>query len=65
MSAQDSNGDEALRGKAIGNSTFFWPIFVIVGWGIVVVVNAWGVFYGSEGDEDGIRLEMERLKKQA
>jgi 2TM domain-containing protein len=40
---------------------FFWPIFVIAGWGIAVALNAWDV-YRAEPSEEDIRREMERLK---
>jgi hypothetical protein len=42
---------------------FFWPIFPLVGWGIVVVMNAWDVFRIEEFDERQIRREIERLQR--
>ena len=41
---------------------FFWPIFLLAGWGIGVVMNAWDVFLNDEFDEEKIRREMERLQ---
>lgn len=49
--AVSSNGDE-----------FFWPIFVIVGWGIGVVANAWDVYGRKPITEDEIRRETDRLR---
>lgn len=49
---------------AFGNRNFFWPIFVIVGWGILAAANASRVFR-SDDDEDKIRREMDALKKAA
>ena len=47
---------------ATGAHGFFWPVFVIVGWGIGVVMNAWDVFRGDEFDERRIQSEMRRLQ---
>ena len=44
------------------DGTFFWPIFVIVGWGIGVVANAWDVYGRKPITEDEIRREQERLR---
>lgn len=41
---------------------FFWPIFLLAGWGIGLVMNAWDVFWNDEFDEEQIRREMERLQ---
>jgi len=41
---------------------FFWPIFLLAGWGIGLVMNAWDVFLNDEFDEEQIRREMERLQ---
>jgi 2TM domain len=41
---------------------FFWPIFVIVGWGIGVVANAWDVYGRKPITEDEIRREQDRLR---
>jgi hypothetical protein len=41
---------------------FFWPIFVIIGWGIGVVANAWDVYGRKPISEDEIRRETDRLR---
>ncbi len=41
---------------------FFWPVFVIVGWGIGVVANAWDVYGRKPIDEDEIGREADRLR---
>jgi hypothetical protein len=41
---------------------FFWPIFIIVGWGIGVVMNAWDVYFAEDFDEDDIQDEIDRLE---
>jgi hypothetical protein len=43
---------------------FFWPIFIIVGWGIGVVMNAWDVYRGDGFDEAAVRAEMDRLARR-
>ncbi len=39
---------------------FFWPVFPVVGWGIIVVLNAWDVFWRPEITEEDIQHEMKR-----
>jgi hypothetical protein len=41
---------------------FFWPIFVIVGWGIGVAANAWDVYGSKPITDDAIRREQDRLR---
>lgn len=41
---------------------FFWPVFVLIGWGIGVATNAWAVFGTKPITEADITGEMERLK---
>ena len=40
----------------------FWPIFVIVGWGIGVVANAWDVYGRRPITEEQIQREQDRLR---
>ncbi len=48
---------------ALGDGGFFWPIFLILGWGIGLVMNAWDVFYRSYEDEGQIQREIDRLQR--
>lgn len=41
---------------------FFWPIFVIVGWGIGVVAHWYTVYHASGYSEDQIQREMQNLR---
>jgi len=43
----------------------FWPGFLILGWGIGLVMNAWDVFYLSYEDEGQIQREIDRLRRHA
>lgn len=49
----------------LGDGGFFWPGFLILGWGIGLVMNAWDVFYRSYEDEGQIQREIERLRRHA
>jgi hypothetical protein len=41
---------------------FFWPVFLIVLWGIGLIGNAWDVFRPDPLAEERIRREVERLR---
>ena len=44
----------------IGVHVFFWPIFLIAGWGIGLVMNAWDVYWRRDITEDDIQHEIKR-----
>ncbi len=46
---------------ASGTENFFWPVFVIFGWGIGLVANAWDVYGRRPISEEEVRREMDRL----
>jgi 2TM domain len=43
---------------------FFWPVFPIVGWGIIVVLNAWDVFWRPGITEEEIEHEIKREQER-
>ena len=43
-----------------GDGGSFWPGWVIGGWGIGLVLNAWTVYFQRPITEDDVRREMER-----
>lgn len=45
---------------AFSGGGYFWPIWVIIGWGIGLAFNAWAVYFERPITEDDIRKEMER-----
>ena len=47
---------------AVTGAGFFWPVFVIFGWGIGVAANAWDVYARKPITEEEIRREQERLQ---
>jgi hypothetical protein len=47
---------------AVTGSGFFWPVFLLFGWGIGLVLNAWDVYWRRPVSEDQIRREMQRMR---
>jgi hypothetical protein len=48
---------------AFSGGGYFWPIWVIIGWGIGLAFNAWAVYFERPITEDDIRNEMERDRR--
>jgi uncharacterized ion transporter superfamily protein YfcC len=42
---------------------FFWPAFLMVGWGIGVVMHAWDAFFRSEITEEDVDRELARMQR--
>jgi hypothetical protein len=40
---------------------FPWPVFVTLGWGIGIAMNAWDVYFRRPISEDDLSREMDRL----
>ncbi len=40
---------------------YFWPVWVIAGWGIALALHAWRIFGQTPISEDDIVEEMNRL----
>jgi 2TM domain len=53
----------ALIGVWAISGGYFWPGWILAGWGIGLVLHASSVFIGAIR-EDEIRREMERLRRQ-
>ena len=45
---------------ALGDRGFFWPIWVMLAWGIGLAFNAWDVYFKKPISEEEIQKEMER-----
>jgi hypothetical protein len=41
---------------------YFWPVWVMIGWGIGLVLNAWEVFLRRPVTESDVTREMEKLR---
>ena len=42
---------------------FFWPVFVMLGWGIGVVMHGWDT-YAPEAGPDEIAAEMDKMRRR-
>jgi len=40
---------------------FFWPMFIMVFWGIGLIMNAWDVYVAQDFSEEKIQRQMHRL----
>ena len=47
-----------------GPDGFFWPVFVIGGWGIGVVANVYDVYFADDFGEEDIEREMHHLSRR-
>jgi hypothetical protein len=47
----------------ITGAGFFWPMFILFGWGIGLVFNAWDVLWPEPGP-DRVEAEMDRLRRR-
>lgn len=47
-----------------GAGSFFWPVFVMAGWGIGLVANVYDVYFADDFTEDQIRREMKHLAQR-
>lgn len=49
----------------VGDGGFFWPGFLILSWGIGLVMHGWDVFYRSYEHEGQVQREIDRLRRHA
>jgi hypothetical protein len=47
---------------AITGAGYFWPAWVMLGWGVGLVFNAYDVFFKRPITEDDIQREMRRMR---
>jgi hypothetical protein len=48
---------------AFTGSGYFWPAWVMLGWGIGLVLNIWDVYFRRPVTEHDIQQEIERLRR--
>ena len=47
---------------AVTGAGYFWPVWVLLGWGVGVILNAWDVFLRRPITEADVDREIERLR---
>jgi len=48
---------------AFSGGGYFWPAWVLLGWGVGLVMNVWDVYFRRPITEHDIEREMERLQR--
>jgi hypothetical protein len=48
---------------AIAGGGYFWPAWVLVGWGVGVVLNVWDVYFRRPITEAEVDREVKRLRR--
>ncbi|HSK59115.1 MAG TPA: 2TM domain-containing protein [Actinomycetospora sp.] len=56
------NGVLVALWAVLGTTSFFWPIFPILAWGVGLAANAWDVYRPDPVTEDRIQREIRRLR---
>ena len=49
---------------AITDAGYFWPAWVMLGWGVGLALNAWDVYFRRPITEEDIQNEMQRLRRE-
>jgi hypothetical protein len=47
---------------AIGERDYFWPGWVLFGWGIGILFHAWNTFFSRPVTDADVEAEIERLR---
>lgn len=48
---------------AVTGAGYFWPVWVIAGWGVGLVLHAWDVFFRRPITEEDVEAELCRLRR--
>ena len=48
---------------AVTGAGYFWPVWVLGGWGIGLVLHAWEVFLRRPVTDADVEAELERLRR--
>jgi hypothetical protein len=48
---------------AISGAGYFWPAWLMLAWGVGLVLNAWDVFFRRPVTEADIEREIDRLQR--
>ncbi len=52
-----------IGGWAITGAGYFWPVWILGGWGIGLVMHAWDVYWRRPITDDDINAEISRLRR--
>jgi hypothetical protein len=47
---------------AVSGFGYFWPGWVMAGWGVFLLLSAWDAFYRHDVTEDDIQRELQRAR---
>ena len=48
---------------AFTGAGYFWPAWVLLGWGVGLVLNVWDVYFRRPVTEHDVEREMQRLQR--
>ncbi|MCP2266066.1 2TM domain-containing protein [Promicromonospora thailandica] len=43
---------------------FFWPLYLLLSWGIGLAFHAWAVYLPSTPDEERVQREIDRIRRR-
>jgi hypothetical protein len=49
---------------AFSGAGYFWPVWVLLGWGVGLAFNAWDVFFRRPITEQDIERETKRMRPE-
>ena len=47
---------------AVTGSGYFWPGWILAGWGVLLFLDGWDVYYRRDVTEEDIKREMHRIE---
>jgi hypothetical protein len=47
---------------AVAGFGYFWPGWVLAGWGVLLVLNGWDAFYRHDVTEEDIQRELHKTR---
>lgn len=47
---------------ALSGFGYFWPAWVLAGWGVLLVLDGWDAFYRHDVTEEDVRRELEKMR---
>jgi hypothetical protein len=50
---------------AFTGAGYFWPAWVLLGWGVGLAFNAWDVYFRRPITEDDVEREMKRMRPES